>query len=259
MPLTPADVHNVAFSKPPIGKPGYHEHEVDAFIDLIEAELARLIEDNHELCNQLEKLDQRAHAAPIDTAASPHPVGPAQPGMAPVPPPTRKPVWAGEDPNGHAARVLGMAQQMANQLASQAQAEADTMLNGARLSAEQLLAEAQAKAQGRVTEARTRAETMLEDARARAETLEQQSRDKAAAQQHQAAHQHTEIITALTEEKNALENGIKQLRVFERAYRASVVSYVQSQLHELSGHQPPEPSKPEAGPTGLGNLPVGRS
>jgi DivIVA domain-containing protein len=40
MPLTPADVHNVAFSKPPIGQPGYHEHEVDAFIDLIEAELA---------------------------------------------------------------------------------------------------------------------------------------------------------------------------------------------------------------------------
>jgi DivIVA domain-containing protein len=30
MPLTPADVHNVAFSKPPISKPGYHEDEVDA-------------------------------------------------------------------------------------------------------------------------------------------------------------------------------------------------------------------------------------
>ncbi len=31
MPLTPADVHNVAFSKPPIGKRGYNEDEVDAF------------------------------------------------------------------------------------------------------------------------------------------------------------------------------------------------------------------------------------
>ena len=34
MPLTPADVHNVTFSKPPIGKRGYHEDEVDAFLDL---------------------------------------------------------------------------------------------------------------------------------------------------------------------------------------------------------------------------------
>ena len=39
MPLTPADVHNVAFSKPPIGKRGYNEDEVDAFLDLVEAEL----------------------------------------------------------------------------------------------------------------------------------------------------------------------------------------------------------------------------
>ena len=36
MPLTPADVHNVAFSKPPIGKRGYNEDEVDQFLDLVE-------------------------------------------------------------------------------------------------------------------------------------------------------------------------------------------------------------------------------
>ena len=49
MPLTPADVHNVAFSKPPIGKRGYNEDEVDAFLDLVENELARLIEENSDL------------------------------------------------------------------------------------------------------------------------------------------------------------------------------------------------------------------
>jgi DivIVA domain-containing protein len=49
MPLTPADVHNVAFKKPPIGKRGYDEEEVDAFLDEVERELARLIEENHEL------------------------------------------------------------------------------------------------------------------------------------------------------------------------------------------------------------------
>ena len=49
MPLTPADVHNVAFKKPPIGKRGYDEEEVDAFLDEVERELARLVEENSQL------------------------------------------------------------------------------------------------------------------------------------------------------------------------------------------------------------------
>src|SRR6059036_3917057 len=52
MPLTPADVHNVAFKKPPIGKRGYDEEEVDAFLDEVERELARLIEENNDLRSQ---------------------------------------------------------------------------------------------------------------------------------------------------------------------------------------------------------------
>src|SRR5579875_3038188 len=52
MPLTPAEVHNVAFKKPPIGKRGYDEEEVDAFLDIVEVELSRLIEENNELRNR---------------------------------------------------------------------------------------------------------------------------------------------------------------------------------------------------------------
>src|SRR5436309_14846335 len=55
MPLTPADVHNVAFKKPPIGKRGYDEEEVDAFLDEVERELARLIEENNELRANVER------------------------------------------------------------------------------------------------------------------------------------------------------------------------------------------------------------
>src|SRR3954452_3666046 len=51
MPLTPAEVHNVVFKKPPIGKRGYDEEEVDAFLDIIEVELSRLIEENTDLRN----------------------------------------------------------------------------------------------------------------------------------------------------------------------------------------------------------------
>jgi len=64
MPLTPADVHNVAFSKPPIGKRGYNEDEVDAFLDLVEAELTRLIEENADLRQRVAELDQELAAGP---------------------------------------------------------------------------------------------------------------------------------------------------------------------------------------------------
>jgi DivIVA domain-containing protein len=37
--LTPRQVHDVAFNKPPIGKRGYNEDEVDKFLDLVEAAL----------------------------------------------------------------------------------------------------------------------------------------------------------------------------------------------------------------------------
>jgi DivIVA domain-containing protein len=53
MRLTPADVHNVSFKKPSIGKRGYDEDEVDAFLDIVEAELTRLIEENNELSQRL--------------------------------------------------------------------------------------------------------------------------------------------------------------------------------------------------------------
>jgi DivIVA domain-containing protein len=65
MPLTPAEVHNVAFKKPPIGKRGYDEEEVDAFLDIVEVELSRLIEENNDL---------RARGG--STAAAAAPAGP---------------------------------------------------------------------------------------------------------------------------------------------------------------------------------------
>jgi DivIVA domain-containing protein len=37
--LTPDEVRNMVFAKPPIGRRGYNESEVDAFLDLVEAAL----------------------------------------------------------------------------------------------------------------------------------------------------------------------------------------------------------------------------
>ncbi|EFV91428.1 hypothetical protein ES5_11016, partial [Dietzia cinnamea P4] len=49
-------MHNVAFSKPPIGKRGYNEDEVDQFLDLVETELAELVSDNEDLRQRVEEL-----------------------------------------------------------------------------------------------------------------------------------------------------------------------------------------------------------
>jgi DivIVA domain-containing protein len=67
MPLTPAEVHNVAFKKPPIGKRGYDEEEVDAFLDIVEVELSRLIEENNDLRARIGS----GQAAPAPAAQAP--------------------------------------------------------------------------------------------------------------------------------------------------------------------------------------------
>src|SRR5919199_171890 len=178
MSLTPADVHNVAFSKPPIGKRGYNEDEVDAFLDLVEVELSRLIEENNDLRAQVEQLDAQLESAraDIEEARSHAPVQPVQERrLTPVPPPSAleqtSPGATGGDHHVQAAKVLGLAQEMADRLTGEAKSEADAMLAEARAKSEQLLSDARAKADGMVNEARTRAETMLNDARTRAETL----------------------------------------------------------------------------------------
>jgi DivIVA domain-containing protein len=59
MALTPADVHNVAFSRARIGKRGYSEQEVDLFIDLVEQELTRHIEEDADLRHRNAELRNR--------------------------------------------------------------------------------------------------------------------------------------------------------------------------------------------------------
>src|ERR1043165_6801587 len=90
MPLTPADVHNVAFSKPPIGKRGYNEDEVDAFLDLVENELTRLIEENADLRQRVAELDSELASARSGNGAQSTqaiPLYEPEPEPAPAPPP----------------------------------------------------------------------------------------------------------------------------------------------------------------------------
>jgi DivIVA domain-containing protein len=236
MPLTPVDVRNVTFSKPSIGKRGYHEGEVDALLDLVQAELTRLIQENTDLRRQVEQCVKQRRAAPVDTGNNLRPMKPPGRVMVPIRPPMSTQIAPDADHNVRAAKVLAMAQEMAERMTGEAKAEADRMLNKARATSEQLLSEATTKAEGMVIQARTRAETMLTDARTRAETLERQSREKAASLERDAARQHTEILGVINQERSVLENKIDELYTFEREYCTRLTTYLQSQLRELGGH-----------------------
>ncbi|PZS13745.1 MAG: cell division initiation protein [Pseudonocardiales bacterium] len=246
MSLSPADVANVAFSKPPLGKRGYDEDEVDAFLDVVGAELARLIQDNQGLRDQVEQLG----VARVDTGPDLRPLEPPRLVIAPAMAEQTSP---GGDHNVRAARVLGLAQDMADRVTGEAKAEADGMLGDARVRSEELLCGARAKADGLVTEARTRAEMMLNDARSKAEIVDRQSRDKAAALECEAARKHAEVIGSLSQEKRALEKKLDELRTFEREYRTRLTTYLTSQLRQLNGRgsvAPAGPMRDQQGVTG---------
>jgi DivIVA domain-containing protein len=272
MSLTPADVHNVAFSKPPIGKRGYNEDEVDAFLDLVETELARLIEDNNELRQQVEQLDNELEstrgeleAAKAGVNSAPPPPVREEPSrrLAPVPPPasaleqTQTHQMVGQDngePNVQAAKVLGLAQEMADRLTAEAKTESDGMLAEARTKSEQLLSDARSKSDSMVNEARTRAETMLNDARTRAETLERQARDKATTMERESQRKYTETMNSLNSEKGSLGKKIEELRTIEREYRTRLRGFLESQLRELDdrGSAAPASASSSSGQTSSG-------
>ncbi len=222
MPLTPADVHNVAFKKPPIGKRGYDEEEVDAFLDEVERELARLIEENNELRAQSERgaapavrrpgaADAR-HAGEMadlktqldrmqrDKAAAEQ-AARADAGGTGAGPVQGGPVSSG-DGEQQALRVLMMAQRTADEHVSDARREADKLLS----------------------DARTKSEEVTREARAKAEALERDARQR-----------HQEVMGGLDAKRTALQKHIEELKQFEREYRTRLKAYLESQLRDLDG------------------------
>ena len=252
MPLTPADVHNVAFSKPPIGKRGYNEDEVDAFLDLVENELTRLIEENADLRQRVAELDQELATARAGGAAQPTPTY-----QEPEPEPVQDAYEAPPQPNGtnedhalKAARVLTLAQDTADRLTSTAKTESDKLLADARAQADAMVSEARQTAETTVAEARQRADAMLADAQSRSEAQLRQAQEKADALQADAENKHSEIMGTINQQRTVLEGRLEQLRTFEREYRTRLKTYLESQLEELGQRGSAAPVDSSAGNEG---------
>ena len=256
MPLTPADVRNKQFSTTRL-RPGYDEEEVDAFLDEVEAELDRLIQENEELRAKLAEVLRGGKSAAVPALSSPL-SDPKPDVMAPEPrmEPERRqpePVMMGggmphiEDNMDTAARVLSLAQQTADQAIADARREADETLGRARREADEVL-----------TKARRQAEQITGDARARAESLERDAQER-----------HRQAMGSLVQTREELERRVDDLRAFEREYRSRLKAYLEGQLRDLeagvtetggfpavgTGAQPPMPaalSAPVGGRNGTG-------
>ncbi|MER7370624.1 DivIVA domain-containing protein [Nonomuraea wenchangensis] len=229
MPLTPADVRNKQFSTTRL-RPGYDEEEVDAFLDEVEAELDRLIQENEELRAKLAEclrgkvpggMSMPMASAPVQEQPKPEMMAPPQPEpmRAPEPPPVQQqpvPVAMNmppaEDNMDTAARVLALAQQTADQAIADARREADETVTRARREADEIL-----------TKARRQAEQVIGDARARAETLERDAQER-----------HRQAMGSLVQTRDELERKVEELRSFEREYRSRLKLYLENQLAELN-------------------------
>jgi DivIVA domain-containing protein len=241
MPLTPADVRNKQFSTTRL-RPGYDEEEVDAFLDEVEVELDRLIQENEELRAKLAE-SLRGGKVPMSALSSPL-AEPAPDIMAPEPPrpePERRPeppmmMPPAEDNMDTAARVLALAQQTADQAIADARREADETLGRARREADDILGKA-----------RRQAEQITSDARARAESLERDAQER-----------HRQAMGSLVQQREELERRVDDLRAFEREYRSRLKAYLEGQMRDLeagatdSGAFPAMGSGPE--PSGLSRM-----
>ena len=218
MPVTPADVRNKQFASTRL-RPGYDEEEVDAFLDEVEAELERLLQENQELRAKLaDCMRSGTSAAPMLSS----PLGEPEPEMLapePVRQPERRPEpvgmglgipSAGND-MGTVARVLALAQQTADQAIADARREADETIGRARHEADEIL-----------SKARQQAEQLTRDARARAESLERDAQE-----------QYRQALGSLTQQREELERRVDDLRAFEREYRSRLKAYLEGQLRDL--------------------------
>jgi len=221
MPLTPADVHNVAFKKPPIGKRGYDEEEVDAFLDEVERELARLIEENNELRAQ----GDRGGRQPAGPGADPRLAAELNELKAQL-----DRVQRDKSEAERAARAMqGELEQFRGAVAG------GPVGPDGEQQALRVLMMAQRTADDHVSDARREADKVLSEARAKAEEVTRESRAKADALERDARQRHQEAMGGLDAKRTALQKHIEELKQFEREYRTRLKAYLESQLRDLDG------------------------
>jgi DivIVA domain-containing protein len=220
MQLTPADIHNMAFKRPPMGRRGYDEEAVDAFLDEVEEELTRLLEENAALRDRIQ------HGAPNTPAAS----SSVTKLLAEVSDVAAqlKHVQAARYRAEEHARDLQSRLEQARSAASAPPAGGDDrvtpVLIMARRTADEHLREAEQTSEALLTESRDKAAKLTSEARLRAGEMESD-----------AQRNHADSINRIAAARTALLEEIDQLERLAESYRSALRRHILEQVRDLGG------------------------
>ena len=239
MPLTPEDVSNKRFT-PVRLREGYDMGEVDQFLDEVEAELARLTQENDDLRAKLAAA-QSGSGGSFDSYSAPTatPVAePEPPVVAPIvekaPEPEPEPAVAPTPVAAPvAAPVAGGVETIRVETVPQASNAAARLLEIATRNADELVEEAKNEADRIVGEARTKSERLENEAKGKADRLESDARTRAEMLDGETAERRTQLFGDLEKERDKLSAEVENLRSFEREYRSRLKSYFTQQLDAL--------------------------
>ncbi|PJJ55085.1 DivIVA domain-containing protein [Compostimonas suwonensis] len=206
MALTPEDVVNKRF-QPTKFREGYDQDEVDDFLDEVVVELRRLNQENEELRQRLVASDSRISELQRSAGQPSLASEQAAPVAAPVAP--QPPTAALSYPTAAPAEVADSTS--TNNLLQLARRLHDEHVREGIEKRDALIAEGHATAARVVAEAEAKQRTQL---------------------------------TALDQERSALEGRIDELRNFERDYRQKLKGYIEGQLRELDSTGPASYSAP---------------
>jgi DivIVA domain-containing protein len=232
--ITPADIHNMDFRKPPIGKRGYDEEEVDALLDEAAQELIRLIEENGALNERLRRngggggggeppttvLDGEAAELAIR-------LGQMREGLARA---------------EHEARRMQEQLERARHEARTAGASAASRQDGPPAGDERdvrVLMMAQRTADDHVRDAQEESDRLLADAQARADQVTGDARHTAVTIEADAQRHRTEAMDGLARDRAQALEEIDRLGQLAVGYRSALGEHVNQQLHDLDGTQGP--------------------
>lgn len=246
MALTPEDVVNKRF-QPTKFREGYDQDEVDDFLDEVVVELRRLNQENEELRQRLLQSDSQITELQR-TAGQPAPAGfeQQQPSVASASAPVAAPAFqpAAADPSidpSNTNNLLQLARRLHEEHVREGVEKRDALIAEGQTQAARVVDEANTQASQALEEATTQAGRAIEDANAQAARLIEEAQS-----------QTRERISALDQERAALEGRIEELRNFEREYRAKLKSYIEGQLHDLDSNSAVLTSAPAAVPAGVG-------
>jgi DivIVA domain-containing protein len=196
VPLTPAEIDGIAFRRPAAGESGYHEDEVNAFMENVAAEMRRLEAENRALSERLAPGDlaERVRQAELDCLRAEEHARALQAELENLK--AEKAAVKLDNP-----RMLDLAQRTADDHVAEARREAETLLE-----------QAGAKAAHLVSDAQLRASTIIADAR----------------------HAHAERIAGIEAKRTAILDEIKELTEVAARQQAEIVEEISERLSEFT-------------------------